>query len=65
MDDKTPKVTDKCENINSESSSVNKALTPIVPQQSALGEHLAAMARPSAIDKALQSFTSQHSAIDK
>ncbi|MFM5679280.1 SH3 domain-containing protein, partial [Aeromonas veronii] len=32
---------------------------------SAIDKAMAAMARPSAIDKALQSFTSQHSAIDK
>jgi hypothetical protein len=52
MDDETPKETDECEDIDLETSSVNKALQSLSSQQPAIDKAMAAMARPSALDKA-------------
>ena len=65
MDDETLKETDECEDIDLETSSVNKALQSLSSQQSAINKAMAAMGRPSALDRALQSFSLQQSAIDR
>ena len=46
MDDKTPKEIDEYEDVDLETSSVNKALQSLSSQQSAIDKAMAAMVRP-------------------
>ncbi len=64
MDDYTSRDTTECKEIKLDSPSVNRTIKPLPSRQPGVDKALAAMAKPTALESAMQAFSSQQAVID-
>ncbi|MDC9511244.1 hypothetical protein, partial [Pseudoalteromonas sp. Angola-4] len=64
MDDDTSRDATECKEIKLDSPSVNRTIKSLPSRQSGIDKALAAMAKPIALESAMQAFSSQQAVID-